>query len=192
MLDTSPDNSDRFNIWPYYFLGFVAVLVGLVMVMVWWPESYPDKDELVIVQGDIATIRIKDDISDTSAGAYMPAATSVYFTFKKLDGEYFYPSTQPDYRMVRDFTAVNIEIWVDKDALDSGAPIRIWQIVEHNPYNLVLEATKVTYEAIVERLETIDRSMVVAGYNVLALAFSFILLGIGLQRVNRRRDEEGF
>ena len=34
MLDTSPDNSDRFNIWPYYFLGFVAVLVGLVLFLV--------------------------------------------------------------------------------------------------------------------------------------------------------------
>jgi hypothetical protein len=192
MLDTSPDASDYFTIWPYYFLAVVSVLIGLVMIVVWWPESFPDKDELVMVKGDIATVRIKDDISGTSAGAFMPAVTSVYFTFKKQDGEYFYPSTQPDYRIVRDFTAVNIEVWVVKEELGGGLPIRIWQIVEDNPYNLVLEATNVTYEAVIERLVIIDRSMVVAGYYVLVLAFGFVLFGVGLQHVNRRRDAEGF
>jgi hypothetical protein len=192
MLDTSPDASDYFTIWPYYFLAVVSVLIGLVMIVVWWPESFPDKDELVMVKGDIATVRIKDDISGTSAGAFMPAVTSVYFTFKKQDGEYFYPSTQPDYHIVRDFTAVNIEVWVIKEELGGGLPIRIWQIVEDNPYNLVFEATNVTYEAVIERLVIIDRSMVVAGYYVLVLAFGFVLFGVGLRHVNRRRDAEGF
>jgi hypothetical protein len=122
----------------------------------------------------------------------LPAITSMYFTFKNQDGEYYYPSTQPDYRLVRDFTAVNLDIWVEKDALDGSEPVRIWQIVEHAHYTVVQKATDISYETIIARLVTIDRSMVVMGYNVLALAFGFALLGIGLQHVNRRRDEEGF
>ncbi|MEE2980609.1 MAG: hypothetical protein VYA71_03595 [Pseudomonadota bacterium] len=192
MLDTTPDSADSHIVWPYYFLAAVGGFVALVIIAVWWPESFPDKDELVMVNGDIATVRIKDDISGTSAGALMPAVTSVYFTFRNQDGEYFYPSTQPDYRMVRDFTAVNIDVWVENDALGRGDPVRIWQIVEHNPYNLVLEATNVSYEKVVARLEIIDRSMVVAGYYLLALCFGSVLLGMGLQHINRRRDEEGY
>jgi hypothetical protein len=191
MLDSSPDTSDTITIWPYYFLAAVAVIVGVVMIAVWSPESFPDKDELVLVNGDIATVRIKDDISGTSAGAILPAATSIYFTFKNRGGEFYYPSTQPDYRIVRDFTAVNIDVWVEPDALDGDQPIRIWQILEHNPYNLVLAATDVSYEAIIARLETIDSSMVDTGWNILALAFGLALLGIGLQHINRRRDAEG-
>jgi hypothetical protein len=192
MLDTSPDTSDSYTIWPYYFLSAVGAFVALVIIAVWWPESFPDKDELVMVNGDIATVRVKDDLSGTSAGAMLPAATSVYFTFKNGGGEYFYPSTQPDYRIVRDFTAFNIDVWIERDALGAGEPIRIWQIKEHSPYNLVMEATYVSYEAVVERLVTIDRSMVVAGYYLLALCFAFVLIGVGLQNINRRRDEEGF
>lgn len=192
MLDISPDNSDAYTIWPYYFLAAVGAFVALVIIAVWWPESFPDKGELVMVNGDIATVRIKDDISGTSAGALLPAVTSVYFTFKNRDGEFYYPSTQPSYQIVRDFTAFNIDAWVEQDELDTGEPIRIWQIKEHSPYNLVMEATYVSYEEVVERLVTIDRSMVVAGYYLLALTFAFVLFGIGLQHINRRRDEEGF
>jgi hypothetical protein len=192
MLDATPDATDAYTIWPYYFFAAVGTIIALVIIVVWWPESFPNKDELVMVNGDIATVIIKDDISKTSAGAMLPAVTSVYFTFKNQHGEYYYPSTQPDYRLVRDFTAVNLDIWVEKDAQDGSEPVRIWQIVEHAHYNVVQKATDISYETIIARLVTIDRSMVVMGYNVLALAFGFVLLGIGLQHVNRRRDEEGF
>ncbi len=191
MLDTTPDSADSHIVWPYYFLAAVGGFVALVIIAVWWPESFPDKDELVMVNGDIATVRIKDDISGTSAGALLPAITSVYFTFKNQDGEYYYPSTQPSYQIVRDYTAFNIDVWVEQSSLGGGQPIRIWQIKEHSPYNLVLEATFVSYEEVVERLVTIDRSMVVAGYYLLALGFGSVLFGVGLQHINRRRDEEG-
>ena len=188
MFDTAPDGHRPLPVWQCYFLAALTTIVGLVMIVVWWPESFPDKQDLVTISGDIATVRVKDDISGTSAGAILPAATSVYFTFKGQEGEFYYPSTQPDYRIVRDYTAVNIEIWVERDAVGAGKPLRIWQLREHNPYNLVLEATDVSYEAIIERLTKIDRSMVETGWYVLALAFGLGLTGAGLQHINRRRD----
>lgn len=188
MFDSDPDGHRQLPVWQCYFLAAVAAITGLAMVVVWWPESFPDKQDLVAIGGDIATVRIKDDISGTSAGAILPAVTSVYFTFKDQEGEFYYPSTQPDYRIVRDYTAVNIEVWVERGAIGTGKPLRIWQLREHNPYNLILEATDVSYEAIIERLTKIDRSMVEVGWYVLTLAFGLVLLGAGMQHINRRRD----
>ena len=188
MLDTTPDASGPLTVWPCFFLAAIATMVGLMMIVVWWPENFPDKQDLVMINGDIATVRIKDDISGTSAGAILPAVTSVYFTFKRQEGEFYYPSTHPDYQIVRDYTAVNIDVWVERDAIGAGKPLRIWQLREHNPYNLILEATDVPYEAVIERLTKVDRSMVETGWYVLALAFGFVLLGVVLQHVNRRRD----
>ena len=188
MFDTTPDAHGPVPVWPCFFIATVATIVGLVMIVAWWPESYPDKQDLVLINGDIATVRVKDDISGTSAGAILPAATSVYFTFKGQQGEFYYPSTHPEYQVVRDYTAVNIDVWVDGEVIGTGQPYRIWQIKEHSPYNLVLAATFVPFEDIIERLNQIDGSMVETGWNVLALAFGFMLLGVGLQHVNRRRE----
>ena len=188
MLDTSPEPSGPLPVWPCFFMAVVATIVGVFMVAVWWPRGFPDETELVMISGDIATVRIKDDISGTSAGALLPAATSVYFTFKDRKGEFYYPSTQPDYRKVRDFTAVNIDIWVEAAKVGGDAPLRIWQLREHNPYNYVLPATVVEYDAVTARLTAIDRSMVRSGALVLVLAFGFALFGVGLQRLNRYRD----
>ena len=188
MFDTDPDGRRPLPVWQCFVLAALATITGLAMIAVWWPESFPDKQDLVMINGDIATVRVKDDISGTSAGAILPAATSVYFTFKGQAGEFYYPSTHPDYQIVRDYTAVNIDVWVERGAVGSGRPVRIWQLKEHSPYNLVLEPTFIPYEAVIERLTKIDRSMVETGWYVLALAFGFMLLGVGLQHVNRRRD----
>ncbi len=188
--------------WPYYFSAADAIVAGLamitiwapedfpakvVMITIWAPEDFPAKVDLVMVSGDIESIRVRGDIAGTAAGAVMPAITSVYFTFKGADRQYRYPSTQPDYRLVRDFTAVNIDVWVDGAKLGGAQPLRIWQIKENNPNNLTMAATFVAYEAIIARLTTIDRSMVIAGRWLLLFGVGLMIIGRGVQSGNGRR-----
>ncbi len=185
MFDSSPSRGGPLPVWPYYFTAVVAALVGLGMIWIWSPEDFPAKADLVMVNGDIAAVRVRDDISGTGAGAMITGFTSVYFTL--TDREYFYPSNQPDYLLVRDYTAVNIDIWVDSAKRDGAAPLRIWQIKENNPNNLLADATFVPYEAIVTRLTTIDRSRVIAGRWLLVLGLGLMLMGRGVQAGNGRR-----
>ncbi len=188
MFDSSPRRGGPLPVWPYYFIAAVAAVAGLGMIWIWSPEGFPAKGDLVKVSGDIATVRVRDDISGTGAGAMMTGFTSVYFTFTNRDGEYFYPSNQPDFLLVRDYTAVNIDVWVDGAEIGGTAPLRIWQIVENNPNNLMERATHVPYEAIIARLTTIGRSMVSAGRWLLVLCFGLILMGRGVQIGNGRRS----
>ncbi len=117
----------------------------------------------------------------------LTAFTSVYFTFTDRDGEYFYPSNQPDYLLVRDYTAVNIDVWVEAAETGGAAPLRIWQIKENNPNNLTQDATNIAYEAIIARLTTIDRSMVIAGRWLLLFGVGLMIIGRGVQSGNGRR-----
>ena len=187
MFDAGPSRSGPLPIWPFYFTAAIAAVAGLGMIWIWSPEDFPAKADLVKVNGDIASVRIRDDFSGTGAGAMMTAFTSVYFTFENLGGEYFYPSTQPDYRLVRDYTAVNIDVWIEAGEIGGTEPLRIWQIKENNPNNLIEVATYVPYEAIIARLSTIGRSMVIAGRWLLVLAGGLILFGLGLSARNKRR-----
>ena len=172
-------------VWPYYFLAIVAALIGGALVHVWWPGDYPREDELVKISGDIATARIRDDISDSSAGAFMPALTAVYFTMKGIEGEFRYPSSHPQYVVVRDFTAVALDVWVEAAEIGTGRPMTIWAIEERSPYNLVMPATSIGYDDIVgERVET-DRSMIEAGLWLLAVAAALTAAGLVVQRRNR-------
>lgn len=187
MLDSSPRRPGPLPVWPYYFTAAVAAMAGLGMIWIWSPGDFPAKADLVKLNGDIATVRVRNDISGTGAGTMLTAYTTVYFTFTDRDGEFFYPSTQPDYLLVRDFTAVNIDVWVEAAAIGGAEPLRIWQIQEHNPYSLLVAETFVSYEAIIARLTTIGRSMVLAGRWLLALSGGLILLGRGVRMRNKRR-----
>ena len=175
----------RLPVWPYWFLAIAAALAGGAMVHSWWPGDYPGEDELVKVSGEIVTARIRDDISDSSAGAFMPALTAVYFTMKGIEGEFRYPSSHPKYVMVRDFTAVALDVWVEAAEIGTGRPMTIWAIEERNPYNLVMEATSIGYDDIVGELAETDRSMVEAGGWLLAIAAALLAVGFLVQRRNR-------
>ena len=187
MFDSSPRRAGPLPVWPYYFTAVVVAVAGLAMIWIWTPDDFPPKADLVKVNGDIDRVRIKDDISGTSAGAMMTGFTAVYFTFKDGGGEYFYPANQPDFLRVRDFTAVNIDVCFEAAEIDGSEPLRIWQIVENNPSNLVAAATLFTYEAIIARLTTIDRSMVITGRWLLVLCLGLILFGRGVAARNKRR-----
>ena len=175
--------------WPYYFLSAMSAVLGAALLAVWWPRGYPGQGELVKISGSIDTVVVRDDISKTSAGAILPAMTSVYFKLEGVEGEFRYPSTHPKYPLVRDQTAVAIDVWVVEAEIGTAAPMTIWQIQEHNPYRAASELTYVDYAEIIERLHAADRSMVEAGYWLLAACGGFVLLGVGVGRWNRSRPD---
>ena len=178
----------RLSVWPYFLLSAIAGTLGTAFLIVWWPSGYPDESELVRVSGDIDSAVVRDDISKSSAGAMMPGMTSIYFKLKGVDDEFRYPSTRPKYLLVRDYTAVAIDVWVVEAELGSGAPVAIWQIKERNPHDKASDLTDVGYDEIVERLLAVDRSMIEVGYWLLAACAGFILIGTCVKRWNRRRQ----
>jgi hypothetical protein len=163
-----------------------------VLIVIWWPERYPDESELVKLSGRVTKVVVRDDISDTPAGAMLPGWTSTYFTLEGIDGEFRYPRTHPKNPMVRNQTGGALDVWVERTAIGSGKPMVIWQIREHNPYkkehlNILGEETFVSHAEIVHRLTKVDRSMIEAGVGLLVLAFAFALLGVGAKWWNLSR-----
>ncbi len=176
-----------YPVWPYFFLAALAALLGGVFLVVWWPADYPDESALVKISGDIDTVVVRDDISESSAGTLLPAITSVYFRLKGSDSEFRYPSTHPQYPLVRDYTAVAIDIWVVDAELGGTEPLTIWQIEERNPRDAESERTRVSYAEIIERRLSADRSMIKVAYWLLAAGCVVLLLGLGVMRWNRGR-----
>lgn len=182
----------RLPVWPFHAWALVAGVLGSVFVVGWWPEHYPDESELVKLSGRVATIVVRDDISGTTAGAMLQGWTSTYFTLEGIDGEFRYPRTHPKNLIVRNRTSAALDIWVERTAIGRHEPMVIWQIREHNPYkkeysNTLGDETFVSHAEIVQRLVKIDRSMVEAGVGLLAIAFAFVLLGVGAKRWNQSR-----
>ncbi len=182
-----PAPARKLTVWPYFFFGGVAALLGLVFVVGWWPASPVTKADLVKISGTIDRVSIRDDISGTSAGAVMPGLTSVFYTLEEVEGEFRYPHSHPQYLKVRDYTSVAIDVWVDPAEMDAGEVMTIWQIRENNPYDDPEERTFVSYEEIVERLTGAGWSMVQAGAWLLAGAAAAFAVGFVVVRRNRGR-----
>ena len=180
----------RLSVWPFYAWALVALVLGGVFVVRWWPARYPNEGELVKISGQVATIAVRDDVFDTKAGAILQGWTSTYFTLEGIDGEFRYPRTHPNNIMVRDGTSVAIDVWVERSAVGGAEPMVIWQIREHNPYkrelvNVLGPETSISHAEIVQRLAETDRSMFEAGIWLLIIASACFLLGIGAKRWNR-------
>ena len=120
------------GVWPYFFMAIICVFAYVFTLLSLWPWGYPTRDELVETGGEIRSVRIRDVISGTSAGAGLPTHVSVYFTFRDLEGEYEYPWNFPKYIHARDRTAVYADILVEKAALAEPGPYLIWGVKEDN------------------------------------------------------------
>ena len=51
----------RLSVWPFHAWALVAVVLGGVFVVGWWPARYPDEGELVKISGQVATVAVRDD-----------------------------------------------------------------------------------------------------------------------------------
>ena len=189
---TTTFRTRRLPVWPFHALGLVAVVLGGMFIIIWWPGHYPAESELVKLSGEVSRIVVRDDISGTTAGAILPGWTSTYFTLEGVKGEFRYPRTHPKSLLVRDQTSAALDVWVERAAIGSDEPIVIWQIREHNPYkrehqDILAEETFVSHAEIVERLTQIDRSMIETGAWFSLLGVASVLLGVGTRWWNQRR-----
>jgi hypothetical protein len=188
---TMTPSARQLPVWPFHAWALVALVLGSVFIVGWWPQRYPAESELVKFSGPVATITVRDDISDTSAGAMLPGWASTYFTLEGIDSEFRYPRSHPKNLAVRDGTSGALELWVERSAIGGDEPMVIWQIREHNPYkvenqNALGAETFVSHAEIVTRLTKVDRSMVSTGVWLLVIAFAFALLGIGAKWWNQK------
>jgi len=174
-------------LWPFYFLSVVAILAALMASFIYWPKSAPPYEDLVMTGGKMRTFMIRDDISNTGAGAALPIFTSVYIRFKDLEGEFRYPWTFPKYWLVRDRTGVYVDIWVEKAALGRDEAPLIWALEEHNEFKEADRQTIVRYEEILESQAL--NSAVLIKFNLMAVGVSiiFALIGVGVGRLNRKK-----
>jgi hypothetical protein len=176
----------RFSVWPYFFLACVLLIAAIALVVVWRPDEYPAKTDLVRLCGDIASIVVRDDISGTGVGAVLPGLNAVYFTLKGIQGEFRYPYTHPKYLLVRSDTSDFIEVWVDKTELSENMTVTIWQLREHTSYTYRNPPTFVSYEEVIERQVERDRSYFNLGLGSFVAAAVLAFVGIGLRRLSRQ------
>ena len=174
------------GVWPYFFMAIICVFAYVFTLLSLWPWGYPTRDELVETGGEISSVRIRDVISGTSAGAGLPTHVSVYFTFRDLEGEYEYPWNFPKYIHARDRTAVYADILVEKAALAEPGPYLIWGVKEDNNHKAEEKQTIITYEEIEAQLlsqqQTLDTMLRWLGGGAVALS----LWGWYTIRWNRR------
>lgn len=174
----------RIAVWPFFAIALIALALGGTFVVAWWPQSPPAKEALNKITGTITRVIIKDDITGMP-GSPAAGMQSVYFTLEGVEGEFRYPSTFPRYFEVRDRVAVGVDVWIDPAEQGAGTPLTVWQIEEHNPYNVIGPETFVAYEDVVATLTRVDRSMVRAGTWLLGIAVPFLALGLLAVRWNR-------
>ena len=181
--------SIKYTVWPYFFLSGLSGLVALLLVIMVWSANYPAKSELVNVSGKIATISVRDDISNTKEGAITPFLTSVYFTLEGVQGEFRYPSRHPKYLLVRDHTSRtgSLDIWVDSSELDNNPTMTIWRLQEHSKHNYRFPETSVTYEEVIARHTRIDLSRLELSFWMAVACGILALVGFGAQRWNQFR-----
>ena len=134
----------RLPVWQFHALALVALVLGGVFVVGWWPGRYPDEVSIIVI-------------------VFLPL-----FTLEGVDGEFRYPRTHPKNLIVRNRTSHALDVWVERSTIGSDEPMVIWQIREHNPYkkehqDILAGETFVSHAEIVQRLMKIDRSMVEAG-----------------------------
>lgn len=161
----------HFAAW-LYFLGTVSVLAGIVIYLTNIP-NVPDEEDLVSYTGYVVGIRLEKDFDGTDV---------VYFLIRDDDVRYKYMSTYPMYVEVRDRLGIyrDVDMMIEKDAEpDFDGAVRIWGLVEHDPYN---PGTVVTFQEIVDETTETDRSWQAVGLYVLGGGLILLLLAYGIRR----------
>lgn len=174
-------------VWPYFFLASLSFIIATAVLVRWIPPWHPEWDDLIRVEGAIKTIEIRDDLSNTTAGAVWPILTSTYFTLDGVSGEFRYPYSHPDYFLVRDNTSGELEIWIEKSEIGTRTPMLIWQIQEHSAYNYLYPETSIKFETIAASLDNVGTSMYRLAAWLGLTTCGLITLGQIVRRWNRHR-----
>lgn len=155
-----------------YFLGTVAAVAGVIIYLTNIP-NVPDEEDLVSYTGYVVGIRLEKDFDGTDV---------VYFMIRDDEIRYKYMSSYPMYVEVRDRLGIyrNVDLMIEKDVEpDFDGAVRIWGLVEHDPYN---PGTVVTFADIVEETTETDRSWQAVGLYVFGGGLLLLLMGFAIRR----------
>lgn len=175
-----------YSVFYYYFFSFLAALAALLAWAVIWPEDVPARNDLVMTGGEIKTIRIHDNISDTGAGAMFPVLSTVYFRLKGIEGEFRYPWTFPYYSKVKDQTGGYVDIWVEESALGRDEVPLIWALQEINSYKDDDRQISVRFEDVAASQEGLYQKLIKFCLYMAGASVVFGFLGYRVGRWNRR------
>ena len=156
-----------------YALGLAAVVGGGIVFLSNIPNA-PGRDDLVRAGGHLVGIVLEKDLDGTDI---------VYLRFRDDDTLYKYLSVYPQYVEIRDRLGIyrQVDLLVEAGTSPgSDGAVRIWQLVEHDPYR---ESTVVTYDEIYAEVTQTDRSWQRIGLYVVAAGVAAVLLGYGIRRL---------
>ena len=157
--------------WLYAF-GIVATLGGAIVWIVNIPEI-PDEDDLAWHRGYVIGIRLDRDYDGLDI---------VNLRFRDDERLYKYLSIYPHYVEVRDRLGIyrEVEVLVEREPMfKDGRSVRIWGLVEHDPYH---EGTVVTFDEIREEVTETERSWQGIAIIFLAGGIGVILIGYVIRR----------
>jgi hypothetical protein len=155
-----------------YFLGTVSAVAGVIIFLTNIP-NVPDEDDLVLYSGFVVGIRLEKDFDGTDV---------VYFLIRDDEVRYKYMSSYPMYVEVRDRLGIyrDVDLMIEKGAEpDFDGAVRIWGLVEHDPYN---PGTVVTFAEIVEETTETDRSWQGVSFYILGGGLLLLLMAFGIRR----------
>ena len=174
-------------VWGYFAVALLCLVGGLGFLWSSFEWSMPRESVLTRVQGEIATIRIVDDLSGQPIGLNTPL-NSIHFTLKGNPTVFRYPSGWPGYTDLYERLAFTVDIWVDPAELDGQEPVLVYALKQTTPAHWAYPAVSVNYDAIREAQETGKRSYRLPGFVLLMLAPVVFLFGYLIVLSNRRNQ----
>ncbi len=154
-----------------YVIGTATALGGAIIWSVNIPDI-PDEDDLAWHRGYVIGILLDHDYD----GNYI-----VNLRFRDDERLYKYLAIYPKYVEVRDRLGIyrDVEVLVAREPMSTeGESVRIWGLIEHDPYH---EGTVVTFDEIREEVTETERSWQGVALIFLASGIAAILIGYAIR-----------
>lgn len=148
-------------------VAIVAAILGAWMQIAWRTQAYPADADLERIDGQVAWKEVRDNIAGAPAiEDAIPGMTTVMFRLAGNPLDFRYPAGRPLYFVVRDGLGGEASVWVERAALEAGAPAVVWALSWTSP----AQAVEIPREWVVATLQEVDRSMAAAGRWLVAIA----------------------
>ena len=173
-------------VWGYFALALIALVAGSTFLVSSRDQTrLPDQNDLTIVTGEIATVRVIDDLSQ-KATALMTPLNSVHFTLVDNPIVFRYPSRWPSYSDLYNRLAFKVDVWVDPKDLKTDEPVIIYGLRQTLPKGWTNPPIEVHYDDIVAAQAAGRQSYRLPGIVLVLLAPLAAFVGVLMVRRNRR------
>jgi len=173
-------------VWGYFAVAVTALVIGVTLLLSSLEEStLPTFHELTRVSGQVATVKVVDDLSGKSS-AFMTPLNSIHFTLVDNPLIFRYPSRWPNYTDVYNRLAFRVNIWVRSADLQTTLPVLVYGLQQTVPKDWIAPAISIRYEDIIAAQQTGMSSYRTPGIVLITISCITIVCGILLSLRNRR------